>query len=97
MPPVECRDCHKVRTVLARGLCSACYKTHQQRGTLAQFPRLGRRHHSGHPGKKVMLEEYDHMRSLLGHAGAIARLADAYSLDEKVVLETLHRHERQAA
>lgn len=96
-PPVQCRDCHRGRRIHARGLCQPCYQHHQHRGTLHRFPLLGPTYRSGHPGKRVLLEEYDHMRALLGHDGAVARLCDAYGLDERSLLASLNKYERQAA
>ena len=93
----ECADCHEVSSIYARGLCQSCYRHHQHRGTLGRFPLLGPTYRSGHPGKKVLLEEYGHMRSLLGHDGAVARLCDAYGLDERSLLASLNKYERQAA
>ena len=94
-PPVQCRDCRRVRTLHARGLCNPCYRHHQHRGTLDQFSTALTP--SGHPGKKVLLEEYTHMRSLLGHEGAVWRLCDAFSIDEITLRKSLDKYERQAA
>lgn len=96
-PPVQCRDCHRARRIYARGLCRPCYKSHRKRGTLDEFPPSARKYPSGHPGKKVLLEEYTHMRSLLGHEGAVWRLCDAFSIDEITLRESLNKYERQAA
>lgn len=96
-PPVQCRDCHRVKRIYVRGLCHACWRHHQHRGTLDKFPPSAPKRQSGHPGKKVLLEEFTHMRSLLGHDGAVERLCDAYGLDDRTVLDSLHRYERQAA
>lgn len=96
-PPVQCCDCRRVRTLCARGLCQPCYKANWKRGTLHKFTLLGRRCNSGHPGKKILLEEYTHMRSLLGHEGAVWRLCDAFSIDEITLRKSLEKYERQAA
>lgn len=81
----------------ARGLCHACYRHHQHRGTLGRFPLLSPTYRSGHPGKRVLLEEYTHMRAMLGHEGAVWRLCDAFSIDEITLRKSLEKYERQAA
>lgn len=96
-PPVQCCDCHRVKRMYARGLCQPCYKANWKRGTLHKFPLLSPTYRSGHPGKKILLEEYTHMRSLLGHEGAVSRLCDAFSIDEITLRKSLDKYERQAA
>lgn len=91
----ECADCHEVRKINARGLCMTCHNRHRLDGTLDRFP--AGRTPSGHPGKRVLLEEYAHMRSLLGHEGAVWRLCDAFSIDEITLRKSLNKYKRQAA
>lgn len=93
----ECANCHEVRKINARGLCMTCYNRHRLDGTLDRFPTGRRALPSGHPGKKVLIEEYTHMRALLGHEGAVWRLCDAYSIDEITLRKSLDKYERQAA
>jgi|GEM_PF-3621921 len=38
-PPPKCRDCERVRPLVARGLCGTCYKRAQKDGRLDEFPK----------------------------------------------------------